>query len=136
MLKTAYTRLAKSVITLLAILIGFTASAQKQDALDSTIYYLNQLSGVKANDSLVIDKMFTGIASLKPSVLKDKRFEQSMLKLKKTLPSDQYYSIAYYFLFTSNYKSEAGEYDYPIDYGLTFIEDLKASNHLIKDLFS
>ncbi len=116
----------KSVLITLSVVTGFNASAQKQDGLDSILYHLNQLSGIKEKDSLVLKAMVIEMSSFKPEYLADKRFEQAMIMLKSTLKPDHYYRIAYDFLFTANYKSKAGEYDYPIDYGLNMIDELKS----------
>ena len=125
MLKSIQRVYIKVLLTLLGGLITITASGQKQDGLDSTLVYLNQLSGVKEKDSLLVDKMHEVMLSFKPKYLADPRLKEGLAKLKSKLKSDQYYAIAYQFLRVVNYTCQAGEYDYPIDYGLALTEELK-----------
>ena len=117
--------------TLLCLLVSATVSAQKQDALDSTIVYLHQLTGAKEKDSLLLEEASPFILSFKPEYLADKRFEQAILQVKSILKPDPYYGLVYRFFVAANYSSKAGEYDYPIDYGINLIEALKsyASTH-------
>ena len=126
MLNTTRRMHVKTVFMALALLAGFNAMAQKQDALDSTLYYLNQFTGVKEKDSMTWSKVLSLRPSFKPQFLADKRYEQAMLRLKSTLKPDQYYSVANTFLEYTNYTCTTGEYNYPLDYGLKFIEELKS----------
>ena len=123
---TIHNMYKKLLLSIIAVLTVYTASGQKQDGLDSILLYVNQLSGVLQKDSLLVDELRERMSSFKPEFLADKRFEKAMLRLKSTLKPDAYITIEYYFLSTATYGSKAGEYDYPIDYGLNFIDALKS----------
>ncbi|MBK9106560.1 MAG: hypothetical protein IPL92_18875 [Saprospiraceae bacterium] len=126
MLNTIKRTYRKALLIFLVVIAGLNASAQKQDALDSTIYYLNQLSGVKEKDSLLIVEMYKARNSFEPKFLADKRFEKAISRLKTILTPDHYYSLVNIFLEYVNYNCTTGEYNYPLDYGLKFIEELKS----------
>ena len=126
MLNTIKRTYRKALLIFLVVIAGLNASAQKQDALDSTIYYLNLLSGVKEKDSLLIVEMYKARNSFEPKFLADKRFEKAISRLKTILTPDHYYSLVNIFLEYVNYNCTTGEYNYPLDYGLKFIEELKS----------
>ena len=117
--------LLRNCTLILCFLIAVSASGQSTSAQDSTIHYLSQMKGTAQSDSILVNKIIGLLRDLPPSVLADSKFLGNMNRLKGLLKPDQYYALSHMFLETMCHKSEAGEYDYPIEYGLRDIEALK-----------
>ncbi len=116
----------KCVCIFFCILGVLHVAGQNTNPLDTTIYYLNQLTGVEASDTLPLQKIWEPENKITPSALADTRFLEAMQRLKSVLPRDKYYSLAFHFLSHACYASISDEYDYPINYGLQFVEELKS----------
>lgn len=117
--------LLRNCILVLCVLTSLSVSGQSVSAQDSTIHYLSRMKGTAQPDSIIVKNIRGLLRELPPSMLADPKFLENMNRLKGILKPDQYYALSHMFLETMCHKSEAGEYDYPIEYGLRDIEALK-----------
>ncbi|MBP6679837.1 MAG: hypothetical protein KA166_01515 [Saprospiraceae bacterium] len=111
---------------ILSMIFTLHLSGQKANEGDSTTYYLNQLTGTEKLDTIFLNKLWNLESSYVPSLLADTSFLKAMERLKGVLPREVYYRLSCKFLTNACYRAVLGEYDYPINYGIQFIEELKA----------
>jgi|GEM_PF-1961457 len=116
----------KNFLVLVFMLSILNVSGQINSALDSTVYYLNQFTGSQKTDTVFLKRIYVQISSVPASILGDPGFLQAMKRLKGLLTKDEYYALCHYFLQFACYTSIDQTHDYPINYGYTFIEELKS----------
>ena len=109
----------------LYLFFALNLSAKDTTTPDSLIYYLNQITGSEKTDTTVLRKMRAPQNRITPAALANPAFLEAMKRVKGVLNADKYYSLSQQFLTYACYNSTSGEYDYPINYGLHFIEELK-----------
>ena len=104
-------------------------SGQGKSQQDSIVYYLNEYADGNIGDTSLVKKIVMTDESFDPSLLINESYLKAMSRIRANVPIDKYYFIFYYFLGNACYSSSNDiEYNYTIDYGLTFIDEFKNSN--------
>ncbi len=123
------TQITKIVFILAFSLPCLYASGQSNLPQDSIVYYLNQYADGTIDDSSLLKKILTRPESFDPSLLIKESYQTAMGRIKANIPIDKYFYLFHYFMGNACYASSNDtEYDYAIDYGVTFIDAFKKLN--------